>query len=109
MLCKNPDRSKILTENIARSDAHVVWDHYAELFATDLTEEIQKIKVPLLVIPSVPDPELPSAAMMFPGMEQWKQVSFPLLKVVPFENTRSFATEDNPEKLDKTIVEFLNP
>ena len=107
MLCKNPDRSKALTENIARSDAHIVWDYYAELFATDLTEEIQKIKVPLLVIPSIPDPDLPNSAMMFPGMSQWKQLNFPLLKVVPFENTRWFATEDNPEKLDKTILAFL--
>jgi len=105
--CKNPERGKALTENMSKSDSHIAWDYTAELFSTDLTEEIQEIRVPLLVIPSVPDPDLPSAAMMFPGMAQWKEVNFPLLKLVPFENTRAFVTEDSPEKLDKTILDFL--
>ncbi len=107
--CKNPERGKALTEIMSKSDSHFAWDHTAELFGTDLTEEIQRIKVPLLVIPSVPDPDLPSGAAMFPGVAQWKQVSFPLLKVVPFENTRAYATEDSPEKLDQTIREFVGP
>lgn len=105
---KDPDRVKALVQDESQSDARIAWDYTAELLTTDLTGEIENLKVPLLAIPSVPDAKSPLAAGPNPGPDQWKGVKSPLVTVVTFEDTRAYATEDNPEKLDETIRKFVN-
>ncbi len=107
MLCKNPETAKTLSRSASQSDAHIVWDYYAELMTTDLTDEIQKFSNPLLVIPSIPDDAMPKNPMAEAALKQWQNVKLSSLRMVPFESTRSFATEDQPEKLDRLLLEFL--
>jgi pimeloyl-ACP methyl ester carboxylesterase len=107
MLCKDPERARSLTAAAAQSDAHIVWDYYAELLTTDLSSDISKLRTPLLVIPSVPDDGLPKTPMSQVPVKQWEAVKSSSIRVVPFENTRALATEDSPEKLDQILLEFL--
>jgi pimeloyl-ACP methyl ester carboxylesterase len=80
-----------------------------ELLASDLTGELKNLKVPLLAIPAIHDDNSPFQGE--PARSQWYEAkmrypSIPLT-VVPFENTRTYITEDAPQELDRAIESFL--
>lgn len=106
-LCKDEKRAEALARDGAESDPHVAWDYFSELFSTDLTDEIKLMKTPLLVIPSIPDNATGKPAPDPPAVTQWRQLQMTNLTIVPFKDTRAFATEDNPQLLDQTISDFL--
>jgi pimeloyl-ACP methyl ester carboxylesterase len=107
MFCRNPERGKALAEDAGNSDPYAMWDYFSELISTDLSDEIKNLKVPLLAVPSIPDIEM---AQKIPttSLNQWKEVQSPMVTVAPVENSRSYATEDNPEALDRILEKFLH-
>lgn len=108
MLCKDPQRQQFLLQILSSSDAHNWWSYYIELMSTDLSNPIKTLKVPMLVIPSVPDKELPGREAFNVSLTQWQDLKLPMITVTPFENTRAFATEDSPRQLDEAISNFVN-
>jgi pimeloyl-ACP methyl ester carboxylesterase len=82
----------------------------AEMQATDLSADMQKLSVPMLQIAARHDDGSPSQGT--PTTAQWRELqlrwpSIPL-QVVTFENTRSFITEDRPVEFDRALDDFLN-
>ena len=104
MLSNDTARAKQIAETASKSDAHVVWDHYAELFATDLTDEITGVKVPVLAVAPVPDPAQSEKSL---AVGQWKNLQAPMVKFRIIENSGPFVMQDNPQALDLAIREFL--
>lgn len=99
------DAGRQLAEIAATSDRDTVWDYSAELFTTDLTDEIPKLKVPVLVVPASSAPGQNSKT---PAELQWSTVASPMLKVTPIENSGAFVLQENPTALDRLILEFLS-
>ena len=80
-----------------------------ELQNTDLTEDLQKLTVPMLAIPTVFDKD--SSLPVSNGLNQWGEIkalypSIPLT-FAPFEGTRLYVSEDAPQELDQAIAAFL--
>lgn len=104
MLSNDAARAHKIAELAAASDAHVVWDHYAELFATDLTDEIPNLKVPLLAVAAVADP---AQAQKTLSVTQWQGVQSPMVKAQTIDNSGPFIMQDNPQALDRAIHDFI--
>ena len=105
--CKNKQRQESLAVLAAKSGSHAWWNYFAELATTDLSAEIKAVKLPMLVLPSIHDPESPGFETSKVTLEQWKGLdhstsSLPIT-VVPIEDCRGYATEDQPAKLDAAI------
>ena len=82
----------------------------AEMQSTDLSADMEKLAVPMLVIGARHDDASPAQGS--PTTAQWRELqlrrpSIPL-QVVTFEDTRSFITEDRPVEFDRALDEFLN-
>ena len=106
---KDAELGNAAAQDAAKSEPHLSWDYFSELLTTDLSDEIGKLKMPLLVIPSIPDANAPGKTPGDPvSLYQWKDLKMPNLKIVPLKDTRAFATVDNPQLLDQTISEFIN-
>jgi len=80
-----------------------------ELFASDLTGALKNLKVPLLAIPAIHDDTSPGQGGPAPSQWYEAKMKFPSipLTVVPFENTRTYVTEEAPQELDRAIESFL--
>jgi pimeloyl-ACP methyl ester carboxylesterase len=80
-----------------------------ELFASDLTGTLKNLKVPLLAIPAIHDDNSPGQGGPAPSQWYEAKMKFPSipLTVVPFENTRTYVTEEAPQELDRAIESFL--
>jgi pimeloyl-ACP methyl ester carboxylesterase len=101
----DPKRNLELAQNGGKSDAHLTWDYGAELYTTDLSNEISNLKIPILVIPAVTDPKKTSPN---PAVDQWKSAQANNVKVIPMENVGTFPVDDNPELFDKLILDFVS-
>ncbi len=82
--------------------------YLVELNASDLTEPLGRLKVPLLSIPSVPDDDSPAPDS--PSLAQWNEVRlrYPTipLTVAPMRDVRSYAIVDAPLDVDRAIAAF---
>lgn len=110
--CKEKSCQEHLMEMMANSGTSVWWNYFAELATTDLTSDMKTLKVPMLVLPSLHDPESPGAAMSKTASEQWNSLvkssgSLPIT-VIPIENCRAYATEDQPAKLDELVQNWID-
>jgi hypothetical protein len=81
----------------------------AELQATDLSADMQKLSVPMLAIGAHHDDGSPAQGT--PTTAQWRELqlrwpSIPL-QVVTFDDTRAFITEDRPAEFDRALEDFL--
>jgi pimeloyl-ACP methyl ester carboxylesterase len=104
------ERARALAIDDAVSSDPRAYRYNVERFASDLTEALKNLKVPLLTIPSIHDDNSPMQGG--PARSQWyeakmKYPSIPLT-IVPFENTRTYVTEDAPQELDRAIESFLS-
>lgn len=82
----------------------------AEMQSTDLSADMQKLSVPMLVIGARHDDASPAQGT--PTTAQWKELqlrwpSLPL-QLVTFDDSRSFITEDRPVEFDRALDEFLS-
>jgi pimeloyl-ACP methyl ester carboxylesterase len=98
----------LFVDFLSKTDPRVL-GYFFELSGTDLTFDMARLRVPMLVVPSVPDAGAPPAGAS--ALAQWQEVkrlhpAIPLA-LTPIENTRNYATEDAPAELDKTIASFF--
>ena len=80
-----------------------------ELNGVDLSEDMKKLKAPLLSIVALHDDNSPGQGGVSPS--QWNEIKlrFPQipLTVVKFEGTRGYIFEEAPKEFDKAIEAFL--
>jgi pimeloyl-ACP methyl ester carboxylesterase len=110
-ICKDPQRQKEIVEIIGNSNSHIWWNYYAELMTTDLSDQMKSSKIPTLVLPSIHDKESPGNSSSQMTVDQWKDFakanpSAPI-QITLIEDSRSYATEDQPEKVDRAIASWL--
>jgi pimeloyl-ACP methyl ester carboxylesterase len=80
-----------------------------ELTATDLTEQMKELAVPLLAMGSWHDEGSPATNV--PNISQWEEMklrypSIPLT-VAAFDDTRAYVSADAPEEFDRAVADFL--
>ncbi|HSE41129.1 MAG TPA: alpha/beta hydrolase [Acidobacteriota bacterium] len=102
-MSKDQQHNLQLAQIGGNSDAHLTWDYGAELLTTDLTNEMDQLKIPTLVVSSIPDPKKTSPNS---AVDQWKIVHNPSVKVVTMENVGTFPVDDDPKSFDKMILDF---
>jgi pimeloyl-ACP methyl ester carboxylesterase len=80
-----------------------------EFFSTDLTTAFKELKVPVLAIPAIHDDNSPGQGGPGPGEWNELKLKYPAipLTVVPFQNTRTYITEDAPKEFDAALEAFL--
>lgn len=109
--CKDKQRQETLADLAAKGGPSTWWNYFAELATTDLSSEIKAFKVPLLVLPSLHDPASPGFETSKGALEQWKNLDHAIsslpIAVVPMEDCRGYATEDQPAKLDEAIRAWI--
>jgi pimeloyl-ACP methyl ester carboxylesterase len=103
------ERARALAIDDAVSSDPRTFRYNVEMFASDLTGPLKSLKVPLLAIAAIHDDNSPMQGGA--ARSQWyeakmKYPSIPLT-IVPFENTRTYVTEDAPQELDRAIESFL--
>jgi pimeloyl-ACP methyl ester carboxylesterase len=103
------ERARALAIDAAVASDPRAYRYNVEMFASDLSGALKNLKVPLLAIPAIHDDNSPGQGG--PAPSQWyeakmKYPSIPLT-VVPFENTRTYVTEDAPQEFDRAIESFL--
>jgi pimeloyl-ACP methyl ester carboxylesterase len=105
--CKNKEQQAKFAELASKDKPSTWWNYFAELATTNLSNDIQKLKVPMLVVPSVHDSESPGFQNNKMALDQWSpldhSVSSLPITVVKMEDCRAYATEDQPAKLDEVI------
>jgi pimeloyl-ACP methyl ester carboxylesterase len=103
------ERARALSVDDAVSTDPRAYRYNVEISASDLTGPLKNLKVPLLAIPVIHDDN--SSGQGGPALSQWYEakMKYPAipLTVVPFENTRTYVTEDAPQELDRAIESFL--
>lgn len=72
---------------------------------------MKSLKVPMLVLPSIHDKESPGNSSSQMTVDQWKEFakSNPQapIQITLMEDSRAYATEDQPEKLDRAIAAWI--
>jgi pimeloyl-ACP methyl ester carboxylesterase len=103
-LCKDKNRQEQLVDLLSRTSSSTWWNYFAELATTDVSNQMKNLKVSMLVLPSVYDsPDQFKGSEV--GLQQWKSFDHSALPitVVPLENCRAYAMDDQPEKLDEAV------
>lgn len=79
-----------------------------EALAADLTPEIRRSDVPILIVAAIPEKDMPYGTRD-QLKKQWANVAQlgSHVKVVYFENCRHFVHREAPDKLDSTLRDFL--
>jgi pimeloyl-ACP methyl ester carboxylesterase len=112
--CKDPKRQEYLVSLIAKSRSVIWWNYFAELATTDLSKEIQNLKVPMLVLPAIYDRGLPGfEAASKTALDQWLPLdgaksSLPI-HIVKIDDSRAYIMEDQPAKFDHAIRTWMQP
>jgi pimeloyl-ACP methyl ester carboxylesterase len=103
------ERARALAIDAAALSDPRAYRYNVELFASDLTGALKNLKVPLLAIPAIHDDNSPGQGGPAPSQWYEAKMKFPAipLTVTPFENTRTYVTEEAPQELDRAIESFL--
>ena len=103
------ERARALAIDAAALSDPRAYRYNVELFASDLTVALKNLKVPLLAIPAIHDDNSPGQGGPAPSQWYEAKMKYPAipLTVVPFENTRTYVTEEAPQELDRAIESFL--
>ena|GEM_PF-142331 len=103
------ERARALAIDAAVASDPRAYRYNVELFAIDLTGALKNLKVPLLAIPAIHDDDSPGQGGPAPSQWYEAKMKYPAipLTVVPFENTRTYISEDAPQELDRAIESFL--
>ncbi|MEW6127804.1 MAG: alpha/beta fold hydrolase [Acidobacteriota bacterium] len=80
-----------------------------ELQATDLTDDLKNLSVPMLAMCALVDDKSPRAPLA--AITQWETMKmlYPTipLTVITFADTRSYISEERPAEFDKALSDFL--
>jgi len=103
------ERARALAIDAAVFSDPRAYRYNVELFASDLTGALKSLKVPMLAIPAIHDDNSPGQGGPAPSQWYEAKMKFPSipLTVAPFENTRTYVTEEAPQELDRAIESFL--
>jgi pimeloyl-ACP methyl ester carboxylesterase len=103
------ERARALAIDAAVFSDPRAYRYNVELFASDLTGALKSLKVPMLAIPAIHDDNSPGQGGPAPSQWYEAKMKYPAipLTVVPFENTRTYVTEEAPQELDRVIESFL--
>ncbi len=103
------ERARALAIKAALESDPRAYRYNTELFAADLSPAFKALKIPMLAIVAVPDDKSPGQGGPTPAEWQELKLRYPAipLTVVPFENARSYITEEAPQELDKAVEAFL--
>jgi pimeloyl-ACP methyl ester carboxylesterase len=109
--CKKKERQEFIIRLMSRQKPWVWWNYFAELATTDLSVQMKTLKAPMLVLPSIYDKESAGYQQSKVTMDQWDPLdhansNLPIA-VVRMEDCRSYATEDQPAKLDESIQRWI--
>jgi hypothetical protein len=108
-LSLNPQRNNELFLMSAVDSSLQAMRYMHELALTDLTEDFDQLRVPVLAITA--DHDDASTLQGTPDTAQWTEVQlrYPRipLTIARFENSRTFVTDDAPEDLDAALAAFL--
>ena len=103
------DRARALAINAAVNSDPRAAKYNVEFFSTDPTPAFKDLKVPVLAIPAIHDDNSPGQGS--PALGEWNELKlrYPAipLTVVPFQNTRTYITEDAPKEFDAALEAFL--
>jgi pimeloyl-ACP methyl ester carboxylesterase len=79
-----------------------------ELATTDLTEEIRKLRVPVLVLPAIPDKDSPYQGRLSLTQFEELKAKYPTvpLTIAPFEEVRSYVFFEAGREMGKAIEAF---
>lgn len=100
--------AKQLVVNATANNHPLTARYMNELATTDLTDELKKLRVPLLVIPALPDKDSPYQGKV--SLTQFEAVkaqnpALPLT-IVPFEDVRSYVLFEAATELGNAIEAF---
>jgi len=103
------ERARALAIDAAVSSDPRAYRYSVEMSASDLTGALKNLKVPILAIPAIHDDNSPGQAGPAPSQWYEAKMKYPEipLTVAPFENTRTYITEEAPQELDRAIESFL--
>ncbi|HWQ33596.1 MAG TPA: DUF2911 domain-containing protein [Blastocatellia bacterium] len=106
---RDETRARAIATSAAAGSDPRAYRYNTELFSSDLRGEFGRLKTPLLELLAIHDDNSPGQGNSTPA--EWGEIklrypSIPLT-VVPFENTRSYLTEEAPQELDRAIEAFL--
>jgi pimeloyl-ACP methyl ester carboxylesterase len=103
------DRARAMAIDDAVSSDPRAYRYNVERLASDLTGALKNLGVPLLAIPAIHDDGSPGQGGPAPSQWYEAKMKYPTipLTVAPFENTRTYITEDAPQELDRAIESFL--
>src|SRR5262249_35539798 len=103
------ERARALAIDAAVSSDPRAYRYSLEMSASDLTGALKNLRVPILAIPAIHDDNSPGQAGPAPSQWYEAKLKYPAipLTVAPFENTRTYITEEAPQELDRAIESFL--
>jgi pimeloyl-ACP methyl ester carboxylesterase len=110
--CKEKKCHDWLSHLTAQARPATWWHYFAELLTTDLSAEIKTLKVPMLVLPSIHDRESPGFESSKTTLDQWNALDHSIsslpITVIQIQESRAYATADQPAKLDEAIRNWTN-
>lgn len=107
---KNEKLSKPWTTEALANDYYYRGLRYGfELRATDLTDDLKKLSVPMLAMCALHDDKSPGVTNY--GITQWEEIkllypSIPLT-VATFADTRAYISVERPKEFDRALNDFL--
>ena len=102
----NPDRAKVVLATVSKTPKAVSGRYMLEYFASDLSDRLSSLNLPVLAVCSVP---APTNSQFQTLRDSWKATfaRLPQAKIAFFEASGEFLTEDSPEELDRAVQQFL--
>lgn len=100
-------RAKVLVQQAAGVPKAVSSRYMLEYLGSDLSEELPRITIPLLVIGTAPDATGEEYATVIREMWAAEYKPAPRATLVFFENATEFMTENTPAEVDRAIEQFL--
>ena len=103
------ERVRVLSIEDAVGTDPRAYRYNVEILSSDLTGSLKNLRVPLLAIPAIHDDKSIGQGEAAPSQWYEAKMKYPAipLTVAPFENTRTYITEDAPQELDRAIESFL--
>jgi pimeloyl-ACP methyl ester carboxylesterase len=103
----NTDRAKAILGIAAGTPKTTTGRYMIEYFASDLTDRLSSLNLPVLAITWLPKPTDSQYQTLKDG---WKTMfaKLPQAKLAYFEGSGEFITEDSPAELDRALQQFLD-
>lgn len=102
----DPARAASIKKLVAETAPKVAKRYTLELMASDATEDLKKLEVPMLEVVAISD-EYASVRHLARDFHAGLYKDMPKVTVVYFEDTRHFIMDDAPAELDRAVENFI--